>query len=191
MNGRGATSGDTHQLIVITAPSGAGKSTLIRDLLEHAADLEFCVSHTTRSPREGEVHGKDYYFTDRSEFQEMARRGDFLEWAEVHGNLYGTSHTEITRLQQSGKRAVLDIDVQGARTLMSEGVDAQYIFISVSDISLLERRLRKRGTDSEAVIKQRVENARHELDAARNWPVVVCNDDLESARGRLREILKI
>lgn len=167
-------------LIVISAPSGAGKSTLIRKLVDYDPDFVFAVSHTTRSPRDGENEGKDYYFVSRSEFQEMAEKGQFLEWFQVHENYYGTSKAEIERLVRSGRRVILDIDVQGSLYLM-ERVKALYIFVTVKDISVLKQRLFDRGQNSSSDIEKRLENAADEMSYMKRWEHIIINDDLQKA----------
>ncbi|MBA2847821.1 guanylate kinase [Thermosulfuriphilus ammonigenes] len=176
--------------MVISAPSGAGKTTLIRQLLRLEKNLIFSVSHTTRSPRPGEVEGKDYYFVSREEFESLVAAGAFLEWAEVHGNLYGTSMEKIREHLDSGRDVVLDIDVQGARQVRKKmGLEAALIFILPPSWSELERRLRSRGTEDEASLRRRLDAARQEIQAASEFDYLVLNDRFDRALSALRSIL--
>ncbi len=177
-------------ILVVSAPSGAGKTTLCRRLLEET-ELVFSVSHTTRPPRPGEVHGQDYYFVDRKTFEDLIARGGFLEWAEVHGHLYGTSKAEIERLQAQGRDILLDIDVQGASQVRSRlGSEAVFVFILPPSLEELERRLRARGTEKEEVLQRRLTRAREELAFAPWFDYVVVNDRLEEALEDLLAIIR-
>lgn len=176
------------RLIVITAPSGAGKTTLIQMLMKNDPDLVFSVSHTTRAPRPGETDGVQYHFIDRPGFDRMVAEDAFLEWADVHGNRYGTSRAEIARLQATGKRVILDIDVQGSLRLQSF-LKALYIFIGVESPEVLRERLVGRATDAPDVIARRVTNAQAELAAGQSWPHVVVNRVLEDAYAQLKTLI--
>ncbi|WP_456432252.1 guanylate kinase [Thermosulfuriphilus sp.] len=177
-------------LLVISAPSGAGKTTLIRQLLRAERDLIFSVSHTTRPPRPGEVDGKDYYFVSTQEFESLIAAGAFLEWAEVHGNLYGTSLDKINEFLDSGQDVVLDIDVQGARQVREKmGREAVLVFILPPSWQELERRLRSRGTEDEDTVRKRLDGAREELRSAGEFDYLVVNDRFDQALSALRAIV--
>lgn len=174
-------------MLIICSPSGAGKTTLTRRLLgQFEGDLTFSVSHTTRPPRATEVKGRDYHFVDRAAFEEMAERGDFAEWAEVHGNLYGTSVSEIERARNEGRKGIVfDIDYQGARQIRSKLRDAIGVFILPPSMAELERRLRGRATDSEEQIQRRFEKARVEIEHYGFFDYLVVNDDIDRATAEL------
>lgn len=168
-------------LFIISAPSGAGKTTLARGLNEALPDTVFSISHTTRPQRRNEVHGVDYYFVTESEFREMVDRGEFLEYARVFGNWYGTSKAAVRNLMAQGRTVLLDIDWQGARKVRSKMPGCGSIFIMPPSMEELENRLRSRGQDSEAVIQQRMEQARNEMRHADEYDFEVVNDDFERA----------
>ncbi|MDQ7005972.1 MAG: guanylate kinase [Acidobacteriota bacterium] len=178
MTGRG-------DLFVVSAPSGAGKSTLIGELVARIEGLRFSVSWTTRSPRPGEQDGREYHFTDIPTFREMMGRGEFLEWAVVHGEYYGTSRRQIEALRAAGADVILDIDVQGAEQVRRAVGDCRTIFILPPDFETLRRRLVARGTDAQEVIERRLRGARQELLRWRDFDFLVINDDLERAAGEL------
>ncbi|EPR41450.1 Guanylate kinase [Desulfovibrio sp. X2] len=176
------------QFYVLCAPSGTGKSTLVRRLTREFPSVRFSVSYTTRAPREGEVHGKDYFFTDKDEFMRLAGQGFFAEWAEVHGNCYGTP-LEFTRgLAEQGFDVLFDIDVQGARQLKESLPGACFAMLLPPSRASLEARLRGRGTDDEATIAKRMRNAAGELAAADMFDYWIVNDDLEKAYDSLRAV---
>lgn len=177
------------QLFIISAPSGAGKTTLARRLVRDMDDTVFSVSHTTRAMRPGETHGTDYFFVDRRQFEDMAEAGEFLEYAEVFGNLYGTSRAEVDRLLQAGKNVLLDIDWQGARKVRSQIPQVPSIFILPPSREELERRLRARGQDSDAVILNRMQEADEQMGHRGEYSHVVVNDDLEGALADLKSIV--
>ena len=172
-------------LFVLSAPSGAGKSTLIRMIFERfpelARRLAFSVSHATRAPRDGEIHGRHYYFVDSAEFETMIEQGRFLEWAEVHGNYKGTSLDEVDRLRAAGRDVLLEIDVQGAAQVRRRVQGAISVFILPPSYGALERRLRGRGSESEAQIQRRLQDAVTEIRASREYDYVILNDDLTAA----------
>lgn len=177
-------------LFIISAPSGTGKTTILNRILSDLQGVGFSVSHTTREPRPGEVDGKDYFFVNRAVFQTMQEQDDFLEHAEVHGNLYGTSKAVIDNLLQEGKDVILDIDVQGARQIRQKGVmQAVFIFIAPPSLADLEKRLTSRGTDSEPVITTRLQNARRELADMDMYDYIIVNDEIENGVEVLRSII--
>lgn len=177
-------------LFVISAPSGTGKSTILKRLLTEVPNLAFSVSHTTRAPRPGENNGQEYHFVDRPTFAGMRADQAFLEWAEVHGNLYGTSRTAIETQLAKGIDVFLDIDVQGAKQLRDcDHSDAIFLFIVPPSWSELERRLRGRGTDSEETVQLRLNNARHEMEDADRYDYLVINDRLDEAVEVLRAVI--
>lgn len=174
-------------LFVITAPSGAGKTTLINRLRQEFPELRFSVSTTTRAPRPGEVHGRDYFFVDRGTFDGLVARDAFIEHAHIHGNDYGTTWDFVNAALDEGRELVLDIDVQGFRALRARlGARANYVFIAPPSLEALERRLAGRGTESPESLSLRLANARKELLAAGEFDFIVVNDDLETAYGELR-----
>lgn len=177
-------------LVIIAGPSGAGKHTVIRRFRE----LEPCIAHTvsvtTRAPRAGEVDGEHYYFLDRETFQNRAASGEFLEWAEVHGNLYGTLLAELDRCVKSAPETILELDVQGMRNLRRLGYDIISIFIMPPSLDVLEQRLRNRGTDSNEVIALRLANAEAELAARGEFDYIVVNDLVERAVGDVSAIFR-
>lgn len=175
-------------LFVLTGPSGCGKSTILTHLLKDLRNLQFSVSHTTRERRISEAEGREYYFVTPAEFQKMVRRNMFVEWAEVHGNFYGTSKKEIESKAKKGD-VVLDIDVQGARTLRKNGLDAVFIFILPPRASDLRKRLIDRGEDTPAAIRRRLENARKEIRDAPLADYVIINDRLNRAILELEAIV--
>lgn len=178
-------------LVVISAPSGAGKSTIIRKLLEVDSNCRFAVSHTTRTPRPGEVDGVDYYFVDRDRFEAMVAGDMFAEWANVHGNLYGTSLTEIDRLASQGIDVVFEVDYQGGRSLMRLFPEAASIFVLPPSMAEVRRRLTARGTDAPDVIETRMHNARVEIATAGEYRFVVINDDIDTAVEDVRQIIRV
>jgi guanylate kinase len=176
-------------LIVVSAPSGTGKTTLCRMLLKEFENMEFSVSYTTRPPRKGEVNGKDYFFVSREEFERMVEEGDFLEWANVYGNLYGTSKSQVLKALEEGKDILLDIDVQGALQVKKNLPEAVLIFIMPPSFEELEKRLRSRGTDSEEVIEKRLNVAKEEIKKAPFYDYIVVNDVLDVAFNKLKAII--
>ncbi|HNN83725.1 MAG TPA: guanylate kinase [Accumulibacter sp.] len=175
-------------LYILTAPSGAGKTTLVRHLLENDPAMRVSVSHTTRRPRTGEREGIEYYFIALDEFREKIRRDDFLEWAEVHGNFYGTSRTGIEAALCAGQDVLLEIDWQGARQVRKVFPAAIGVFILPPSLHALEQRLRERATDSAQTIARRLDAARDEMRHADEFDYVIINDDLQRA---LQDLLAI
>lgn len=175
-------------ILVLCAPSGAGKSTLVRRLLAEFPDFGYSVSYTTREPRPGEQDGRDYHFVTRERFEAMRAAGEFAEWAEVHGNCYGTASAPVRGMLAAGRDVLFDIDVQGAAQLRGTFPDALYVFLLPPSRDELERRLRGRGTDAEEVIARRMKNARGEIAAAGDFDFLVVNDRLEQAYDELRAV---
>lgn len=175
-------------VLVVCAPSGAGKSTLVRRLLAEFPNLRFSVSCTTRPPRAGEVEGRDYRFLERAAFESLRGAGHFAEWAEVHGNLYGTPKEPVEEALARGRDVLFDIDVQGARQLRASFPDGVFVFVLPPSIAELSRRLKGRGTDAPEVVERRLGNALRELAAAPEFGFWVVNDDLDTAYGELRAV---
>jgi guanylate kinase len=177
-------------LFIISAPSGAGKSTILKQILATIKGVTFSVSHTTRPPRKGEMDGREYHFVDQSVFTRMIEQKAFLEWAEVHGNRYGTSREAVQRLTAQGIDVLLDIDVQGARQIRNSGwPDARFLFIIPPSMEELKQRLLGRGTDTEDVIRLRLQNAVQEMTAQPEYDLVILNDRLDAAVDTLRSII--
>lgn len=177
-------------LFVITAPSGAGKSSLIQALLQDDPGLRLSVSYTTRAPRPGEAEGRDYHFVDEKTFLRMLEQGEFLESAEVHGNRYGTAHSALTRALEAGFDVVLEIDWQGAQQVRLLIPECIGIFILPPSLGELERRLRSRAQDAEAVIRRRMDNARDEVAHAPEFKYAIINKDFNIARQDLAAIVR-
>lgn len=169
------------KLIVLTGPSGVGKGTLMRLLLSRHPELNYSISATTRSPRAGEVDGKDYYFISRSKFQRLIEQGEFLEWAEFAGNLYGTPRKPVINLMESGKSVLLEIELEGARQIRATFPELLSIFILPPTFNELEKRIRGRKKDSEEAISRRLKRAKEEIDSADEFDLQIVNDDLETA----------
>ncbi len=177
-------------IFIVSAPSGAGKTTLCRRLTDIVPRIVHSVSYTTRKPREGEVDGKDYFFVDEDAFMRMVGSGEFLEWAEVHGNLYGTSRTKLFEIIQEGVDVILDIDTQGAAQIRQRGVDATFVFVLPPSLEALSERLRSRKTDSEQVIARRLDRAREEISDYRLYDYVIVNDRLDVALNELGSVVQ-
>ncbi|HMH14448.1 MAG TPA: guanylate kinase [Edaphobacter sp.] len=180
-------------LFIISAPSGSGKSTLVSQLRTLVAGLEFSVSYTTRAPRGSEVDGEAYHFTTREEFERMIAAGDFLEWAEVFGNYYGTAVSALEHAKAAGKDLLLDIDVQGALQVMKKKPEAVSIFILPPSPEVLEMRLRNRSQaeqmTSETVIESRLAEAKNELEKIWDYTYALVNDVLDQAVAEMRAIV--
>ncbi len=181
---------DKGKLFIISAPSGAGKTTLIKIVLGLFKELSYSVSHTTRLPRKDELHGLDYYFISQEEFEKKIQQKNWLEWAKVHGNYYGTSKNFVKQNLDKGKNLILDIDVQGALKIMQSGLNMVTIFIMPPSIEVLSQRLGKRGTDSQKIIATRLKNAKKEIAKKDMYQYVVVNDDFEKAKEELCKIFK-
>jgi guanylate kinase len=178
------------RLFIISAPSGAGKTTLLQRIIPGVERLCFSVSHTTRSPRSGERDGINYFFIDREAFLKMRNKNAFLEWAEVHGEFYGTSKDAVIDRLDEGFDVILDIDVQGAAIIKkSRLIEATSIFISPPNVAELERRLRGRAQDSEKTILLRLENAKKEMMAIGEYEYLIINDQLDEAAKVLESII--
>ncbi len=173
------------RLFIVSAPSGTGKTTLVERLVQAVPDLVLSRSFTSRAPRAGEADGVDYNFISRERFEAMIAAGDFLEYADVFGNFYGTSASETERVLASGQDLVLVIDVQGARQVRLRGFDSVGVFVLPPSFPVLEARLRKRSKDTEAAMARRLEVARSEVAAVAEYDYVVINDEVEPAVGRL------
>ena len=178
------------RLFIVTAPSGAGKTSLIRELLSREERLAVSISHTTRPMRKGEEDGVDYYFVSPEKFEQISGQDGFLERAEVFDHLYGTSRTEVERLQSEGLDVILEIDWQGAQLVRQKMPEAVSIFILPPSLSVLEARLRNRGTDDDGVISQRLAQARSDILHCQDFEHCVINDNFEEAVERLRSLIQ-
>lgn len=175
-------------MLIVCGPSGVGKSTLVKGLLERTPQTMLSVSYTTRPSRANERDGVHYHFVDRSRFEAMIAAGAFAEWAEVHGNLYGTARTSLEEARAAGRDVVFDIDYQGARQLKAGYPGAWGVLVFPPSLSDLEARLRGRGTESEEVVARRLAKAREELAQVALFDFVLVNDDLERAAAALQGI---
>ena len=184
-----STAGSRGLLFIVSAPSGAGKTTLVERLVVETPRLTMSRSYTSRLARQGETDGVDYNFVTRGRFEAMAAAGEFLEWAELFGNLYGTSAADTERILAAGTDVVLVIDVQGARQVRRRGVEVSTVFVMPPSYAVLEQRLRGRSQDSEEAIQRRLEVARSEVAAFSEYDFIVINDDLTAAANRLRAIV--
>lgn len=179
-------------ILILSGPSGCGKSTLLKNVYKDISDYYFSISTTTRDPREGEKDGVDYLFTTREEFEEDIKNGHFLEWAEVHGNYYGTSLKPIKKALEKGKLVIFDIDVQGHEIVRKKLNDiVTSVFITTPTLDILEDRLTSRDTDSKEVINKRLDNARHEIKSFNKYDYFIINDNLEKASKELVAIANI
>lgn len=182
--------GTRGQLYILSAPSGCGKTTILRKVMANINGLAFSVSHTTRSPRSGEKNGVDYHFVTEEEFHKMRNEELFLEWAEVHGNYYGTSRPAVLEQLVNGQDIILDIDVQGAAIINEdESLDGISIFVAPPTLAELEKRLRGRGTDSDETVALRLHNAGKEMEAVSRYKYLVINDRLEDAVLTMQSII--
>ena len=176
-------------LIVVSSPSGAGKTTLCRRLIDEFPDIVFSVSYTTRAMRRGEEEGTDYHFVDREVFDEMVEQEEFAEWAEVHGNRYGTTVEAVRQALEGGRHVLFDVDYQGGRQIKAKfEKEAVLVFVLPPSLSELERRLRQRATDEPDVIERRLSKALDELKQYSLYQYLIVNDDLPRAYDRLRAI---
>lgn len=177
------------QIFVITAPSGSGKTTLINTVRKSISGVGYSISHTTRNPREGEVNGLHYYFIDRVEFEKMIEAHEFVEWALVYGQLYGTSISSLNRELSSGKDLLMDLDVQGAKEMKRRFSESVLIFILPPSIEILKQRLKRRSTDEEIHIDLRMKKAVEEIQRCRDYDFIVVNDDLNQAAREIEAIV--
>ncbi len=180
-------------ILILSGPSGCGKSTLLKNVYEEISDYYFSISTTTRAPRVGEKHGVDYLFTTKEEFEKDIESGNFLEWANVHGNYYGTSLKPIKKAVEEGKLVIFDIDVQGhdivRKSELSDIVTS--VFITTPNLNILEQRLNNRATDSKEVIEKRVKNAKEEINSFDKYDYFIINDNLEESSKELISIANI
>ncbi|MDH1976262.1 guanylate kinase [Aliarcobacter butzleri] len=179
-------------ILIISGPSGCGKSTLLKEVYKNISDYYFSISTTTREPRVGEVNGVDYFFVSKEEFEEDIKKGNFLEYAKVHDNYYGTSLKPIIKALNEGKLVIFDIDVQGhhlVRKKMNDSVTS--VFITTPSLKVLEERLNNRNSDSLEVIEKRVKNAKKEIEFFDEYDYFIVNDNLESASNELVSIANI
>jgi guanylate kinase len=178
-------------IVVISGPSGAGKSSFVKELLRrYPSDLAYSVSATTRSQRPHEVDGRDYFFLTRDEFRGRIDSGEFVEWAEVHGEWYGTLKSQTERVLESGRNVLLDIDVQGGRSVRRIYPDGVFIFVLPPSLEDLEERLRARGTDNEERIRVRLRNAEREMALMREYDYAVVNESLDDATRQVASIIE-
>ncbi|WKW12258.1 guanylate kinase [Pseudogemmatithrix spongiicola] len=175
--------------LVLSAPSGAGKTTIARMLLKRRSDVGYSVSCTTRAPRPGEVDGVDYHFLTPEQFDAAVERGEFAEWAEVHGRKYGTLVREVKAVMDRGQHVMLDIDVQGARQVVQRFLDAVTVFVVPPSAEALVARLAGRNTESTEMLALRLRNAIQELEEAERYQHVVVNDNLEDAVARVSALI--
>ena len=176
-------------IFIVSAPSGAGKTTLIKRLVRSYPEMQLSVSYTTRTPRVGEVAGKDYHFVGVERFRRMRARGEFAEWAHVHGCFYGTPRKPLEQNVRGGRDVLLDIDVQGSRKIKGRYANAVSVFLLPPSLRELERRLAERKTDGKEVIRQRLENAKRELGEIGRYDYVVVNLKIRDALAALKAIV--
>lgn len=176
-------------IFVISAPSGTGKTTICERLISSFSDLKMSVSHTTRNPRPGEENGVDYFFVDKTTFIQMIQNDDFVEWAEVYGNYYGTSKKMINEIYMSGNDILLDIDIQGAKNIKKIYKNSVLIFLLPPSLEELERRLLQRKEENE-IIKKRINKALDEIEQYLNYDYLVINDNLDEATEKIKCIIQ-
>jgi guanylate kinase len=176
-------------LIVVSSPSGGGKGTLIARVLKTVPGVSYSVSYTTRVPRTGEQHGREYFFVSTETFEEMIARGDFLEWANVYGYLYGTSRAQVEQERAAGHDIILEIDVQGASSIRALVEDTVTVFIVPPSFELLRNRLVARGTDSPADLERRLRGAPSEVEQYEHFSYVILNDDINRASQQLAAVI--
>lgn len=176
-------------IFIISAPSGTGKTTLVKEVMQRLPGLRFSVSYTTRLPRPNEKEGEDYHFVSHSTFQKMIEKKEFLEWAEVLGNRYGTPRPDLKKLESEGMDLVLDIDTQGSKKVMKEMVQPVAVYVLPPSLKVLRERLINRGVDSLEMIKFRLSSARRDMQEAHGYHYVLINDKIEDAVEKLRCII--
>lgn len=174
---------------MVSAPSGAGKTTLCKELVSVVPGLQQSISYTTRQPRPGEVHGREYFFVDEAVFQGMVQRNEFAEWAPVYGHFYGTPRSALTDMMEKGIDVLLEIDVQGAMQIKKKFADAIYIYILPPSIKALRARLLQRGSDSPEEVQRRLQKAREEVWSYREYYYIVRNEDMKQALKELEAIV--
>ncbi|MCL2484700.1 MAG: guanylate kinase [Endomicrobia bacterium] len=177
-------------IIVVSAPSGAGKTSVCNAIIENDKNTIYSISYTTRKPREGERNGSEYFFADEKKFKKMIKSGEFVEWAKVHGNYYGTPKSFLNKTLKKGLNVLLDIDVQGGLKIKKQYPQACMIFIMPPDLKTLEKRLTSRNKDSKETIKIRLENAKKELKSLPKYEYLVINDTLDKAIAAAQTIIK-
>lgn len=176
-------------LFIISSPSGGGKGTLIREVLQNTPNIGYSISFTTRAPRTGEMHGRDYFFVSQEEFENLIERGEFLEYANVHGNFYGTSKSQVANETSQGRDIILEIDVQGAHSVREAAPEAVSIFILPPSYQTLRERLILRRTETEENLKLRLTNAHSEVQAFEKFDYVVINNEVVQATNELQSII--
>ena len=176
-------------LFVVSAPSGAGKTTLCKQLVSHVPGLKHSTSYTTRLARQGEMHGREYFFVDERYFQDLVERNEFVEWAQVYGHRYGTPRTAMVDMMDHGIDVLLEIDVQGARQIRKSFDDAVFVYILPPSIEALRVRLEQRGSDSAEEIQRRLQKVREEMWSYREYDYIVKNDDMTQALAGLEAIV--
>lgn len=182
----------TGALVVLSGPSGCGKSSLVNEILKEEKDIYFSISTTTREIRDGEKEGVNYFYVSKDEFENGIKEGEFLEWAEVHGNYYGTSIKPVQKALLDGKLVIFDIDVQGHEIVKKHfPLLTTSVFITTPSLDELEKRLLKRGTDSKDVIEKRLKNAKDEIKRADEYEFFLINDDFETTLKELKSIIKV
>ena len=177
-------------IFILSAPSGTGKTTICKLLTQKLPDLKFSISHTTREPRNGEVEGTDYHFTSKKEFEEKIERGEFLEWAKVFKNYYGTAFASVDRHHLNGDDVLIELDVQGAQSLREIHYKAVFIFIMPPSLESLEARLNNRGTESASIIQQRLKISEKEIQLSPLYDYILTNVDVEETTDHLLSIIK-
>lgn len=177
------------RIFVVSGPSGSGKSTLIHEVRQKVPGLGYSISHTSRAPRGQEKNGVEYHFVSRENFQEMIEKGEFVEWAEVYEDLYGTSVSSLKSQIAIGRDVIMDIDVQGAKNIKEHFRDAVLIYVLPPSLEVLEKRLRKRRTEDEKAIRTRLEKAAKEIKNCVSYDYLVFNDKLDQAVEELKSIL--
>ena len=175
--------------LIISAPSGTGKTTLVREVVHQLPGLRFSISFTTRLPRPDEREGEDYHFVSHASFQKMVERNDFLEWAEVLGNRYGTPRPDLKKMELEGVDLILDIDTQGAKKVTKEIAQPVLIYLLPPSLRVLKERLINRGVDSLERVKFRLSHARKDMEEAYGYHYVIVNDSIEDALGKLKSII--